>query len=136
MPPSQIRDRSVPQQAAAVDDDRPMADALYVRCVVRRQQQRGAISLGLRAKELANRRLRRHVEPNRRLVEEQEAWRVQQARRNFRAHPLPERQLPHGRIHERPEIERLDERCQAAAVLVGTDFVDVGEQGTLTSIRR
>ena len=87
------------------------------------------LALGLGPQQLADRRLGRHVEADRRLVEKQQARRVQQARRDLAAHPLAERQLPHRRVEERAELEqRTSAPRSAAGAARAIDLVDAAEQ--------
>jgi hypothetical protein len=53
---------------------------------------------------------------------------VQQRRRQLAAHPLAERELPHRRVEERPQLEQLRERGEVAPVPLRRDAVDVAEQ--------
>ena len=61
------------------------------------------------------------VEPDRRLVEEEQLRLVQHRRGQLAADALPERQLAHRRAQERVEVEHLAEARQALAVPVGRD---------------
>ena len=118
----------IPQQPSPVDHDDPIADALDVAGVVGRQEQGQALALGFRAQKLPDRGLCRHVEADRRLVEKQQARRVQQRRRELAAHPLAERELTHRRVEQRAELEQRHQFLQAAAVSTCVDFVDAPQQ--------
>ena len=54
------------------------------------------MALAVGGEEAADRLLGRDVEPERRLVEEQDRRTVQQGRGQLALHPLAERQLAHG----------------------------------------
>src|SRR5262245_66372338 len=69
---AQVGERTVPQQTATMDDDHAIAYPLDIAGIVRRQQQRDALAIRLGAKQLANRRLCRHVEADRRLSAKQQ----------------------------------------------------------------
>src|SRR5262245_26894785 len=125
---AEVRDRTVPQQPAAMDHDDTLADPLDVAGVVRGEEQRHAVARRLVVQQLADDRLRRHIEANRRLVEKQHPRRVEQAGRDLAAHPLAERQLADGRVEKRSEPERRRERVDAPPVFGARDFVDAAEE--------
>ncbi len=54
------------------------------------------------------------VQPDRRLVEEEELRVVQQRRRQVAAHALAERELAHRRVQERLELEQPPEPARFA----------------------
>ena len=65
--------------------------------------------------------LRDDVETDRRLVEEEQLRVVQHRRGQLAADALAERELPHGRVQERVEVEHLAEAREVLAVAVGRE---------------
>ena len=106
VPGVQVVERAVVHDPAVVDDDQPPAQPLDVGQVVRGQHQRGVAGRAQLGEERAHRLLAHHVEPDRRLVEEQHLRPVQQRGGQLAAHPLAERELPHRDVEERVEVEQ------------------------------
>ncbi|HEX8582057.1 MAG TPA: hypothetical protein VF640_07005 [Acidimicrobiales bacterium] len=78
--------------------------------------------------EVAHPRLADDVEPDGRLVEEQQLGVVEQGGDEVAPHALPEGQLPHRRVEERRHVEQVDERVEVLAVAVLGHPVDPAEQ--------
>ena len=108
----------------AVDDDDARAERGDVVHVVAREEDRRAEALVVRADEAAHRRLHRHVEPDRRLVEEEHLRAVEERGGELALHPLAERELAGGLAEERRDREELDELVQRSPVLFARDVVD------------
>src|SRR6185369_15271710 len=117
-------DLVVEDDAPVVDDDDPARDALDVAGIVAREKDRHARLRVPLTDEVAELLSRNHVEPDRRLVEEEHLRRVQEACGNLRAHALPERELSNGRLPERAEAEALRERVSRPKVRVLVEIVD------------
>ena len=81
-----------------------------------------------RHEELADGLLADEVEADGGLVEQQDGRIVEQRRRELAAHPLPERELAHRHVEQRPEVEPLREAAQVGRVALGRHPVDVAEQ--------
>ena len=95
---AQRGDGAVEEQAAAVDHEDAVADLLHVARVVGREEHGAAVLRAALAHEVADHRLRRHVEADRGLVEEQQVGRVEEARDDLAAHALAERQRLDGPV--------------------------------------
>ena len=108
--------------------EQPRAEPLDVSEVVCGQQHRDAPLAVDFAQELAHRRFRDDVEPDRGLVEEDDLRIVEQRGGELAAHPLAERELAHGRLEERPEREHVGEAVEVLAVPGGRHAVDVAKQ--------
>jgi len=116
---------AVVDEVALVDDDDARAQRGDVLHVVRRQQHRGLVALVVRADELADGDLHRHVEPDGRLVEEQRGRAMQQRGGQLALHALAERELP-GRLGRQVgEIEQLVE-LRHRLVELGARHVEQG----------
>ena len=87
----------------------PLAEPLDVGEVVGGEQHGGALLAVHLDEELAHRLLADHVEPDGRLVEEQDRRVVEQRGGELAAHALAERQLAHGRVEQRAEVEPVGE---------------------------
>src|SRR5215211_1172519 len=124
----ELLDTAVVDHAPVVDDKHPLAEALDVGEVVRREENRHAALAVHLSQKVADPCLRDHVEADRRLVEEQDLRVVQHRRRELATHALAERKLPDGRGQERRHLQPLDEGVEVAAVAVGRHAVDVAEQ--------
>ena len=124
----QRRDGLVDQQPPPVDHQHAVAHALHVARVVRGEQQRAAVLHRPLAHEVADDGLRRDVEPDRRLVEEQEVRGVEQARHELAAHALAERERAHGLRHDRADPERLDQAVAPLPVHDRVLVVDVAQE--------
>ena len=68
--------------------------------------------------------LHRHVEPDRRLVEEQHLRQVQQRADHFHLHPLAQRQIPHGLTHEILDVEQVDQLVARLEEILAAQAVD------------
>ena len=65
-----------------------------------------------------------HVQPDGRLVQEDDGRAVEQGRGDLALHPLAEREVAHGLSQERPELEQGDQLVQGAPVVGRRDAVD------------
>src|SRR6185312_2879139 len=72
---------------------------------------------------LAYASLRHDIEPDRWLVEEQNVRIMQQCCCEIRSHPLSERQLTDGRVHEFPKLKQIGELANAGIFTINTDAV-------------
>ena len=118
---------AVVEELPAVDDDDPLAEGDDVGHVVAREEDRrpgAAVVLGDEPPDL---RLHRHVEPDGRLVEERDLWRVKQPGRELHLHPLAERELTDRLVNERPEVEQVGELIEGPLELIIGDLVDLLE---------
>ena len=59
--------------------------------------------------------LHRDIEPDRGLVEEEDARTVEERSRHLALHPFPQRQVAHGLVQERRQIEQLDQLVERLA---------------------
>ena len=121
---AQLGEVAVEQQATVVDDDHPLAQGLDVGHVVAGQQDRGAGAPVVVGEEAADPLLHRHVEAERRLVEEQHGRAVQQRVGDLRLHPLAEAEVAHRLAGQRPEVEQVEELVALGAELVVGQPVD------------
>ena len=94
---------------AVVDDDDALAQRLDVSHVVAREQHGRAVASVVLGDERADALLHRHVEADRRLVEEQHLRQVEERADDLDLHPLAEREVPHGLVHEIGDVEQLDQ---------------------------
>ena len=117
-------ERAVVREPPAVDDDDTRAERRHVLHVMAREDDRGPEALVVRANEPPHRRLHRHVEPDRRLVEEEHAGAVKERRRELALHPLAEGELAGRLLQEGRDGEELDELVERPAVLVARNVVD------------
>ena len=108
---------AVEQDPAVVDDDHPPAQRLDVGHVVAGEQHGRAVALVVLGDERADALLHRHVEADRRLVEEQHLRPVQQRAGDLHLHPLAERQVADRLVDQVADVEQLDE---VVARLCGT----------------
>ena len=92
-----------------VDDDDPPAEGLDVGHVVARQQDRRTEPRVVLGDERPDPLLHRDVEPDRRLVEEQDLRPMEQRAGDLDLHPLAERQVANRLADEVAEVEQLDE---------------------------
>ena len=86
-----------------------LAERLDVGHVVAREQDGRPVACVVLGDERADPLLHRHVEPDRRLVEEEHLRPVQQRADDLDLHPLAERELPHRLAHEIADVEQLDQ---------------------------
>ena len=124
----QLRDAAVPDQRSVVDHEQSVAQPLDVAEVVRGEHHRDAVLAVDLDEEVAHTLLRDDVEPDRRLVEEQQLGAVEHRRRQLAADALAERQLANRGVEERIELEHLPESREVGAVTLGGDAVDVPQQ--------
>src|SRR3989449_11033608 len=117
-------ERSVVQQAAPVDHQHPRRERGHVLHVVRREQHRRAVPLAVLDEEPADRVLGGHVEPQGRLVEEQERRAMQQRRYQLALHALAERELTHRLLEHVAQLEQGDQLGQPLPVISRRDVVD------------
>ena len=108
-------DLVVVDHLAVVDDDGPLGDVLDVGHVVAREEDRGALLLVEAHEQLAEPLLGHEVEPDGRLVEEQDLRVVEQARGELAAHPLAEREVAHRLVEQVGGAEQLAELGDRAA---------------------
>ena len=80
---------------ALVDEDDPRAQPCDIPHVMSGEQQRGAMLDPLLDEELAEPLLAEDVQPDGRLVEDDQLGSVEQGRSDLAAHPLAERELAH-----------------------------------------
>ncbi len=100
---------AVEEDPAVVDDDDALAERLDVGHVVAREHHRRLVALPVRGDELADPLLHGHVEPDRRLVEEEHLRPMQQRADDLDLHALAQRELPHRLAHEVADLEQLDQ---------------------------
>ena len=103
------RERAVEQDPAVVDHDHPLAERLDVGHVVARQEHGRAVAAVVLGHERADALLHRHVEPDRRLVEEQHLRPVEERADDLDLHPLPEREVAHRLADQVADVEQLDQ---------------------------
>ncbi len=120
-------DLVVVDDLAVVDDDGPLGDVLDVGDVVRGEEDGGALLLVEAHEQLAEALLGHQVEPDGRLVEEQDLGVVQQARGELAAHPLAERQVAHRLVEQVGGVEQLAELGDAPLLGRAVEPVDRGE---------
>ena len=125
-PARRLVERAVGEQAALADDDDALGQRLDVVHVVGREQHGHALLAVEPPHELAHGELRRRIEADRRLVEEQDRGIVQQGRGELRAHALAERELAHRLVEQRLEPQHGHELVASAAIALGLDAIDVG----------
>ena len=121
-------DGLVEKEAAAVDHDDAVTHALHVARVVRGEEDGAALLLGTLADDVADRGLGRHVEADRRLVEEHDLGGVQEAGHDLAAHPLAQGELADGLVELVADPEHLHECVAAAAELGRLLVVNPGEE--------
>ena len=103
-------------------------------CVVSRiVVPRSALS---RVRNAADGRLADHVEADRRLVEHEQLGVVHQRRRQVAAHPLPEAELAHRSVEERPEVQQLGQLGEPGPVRRTLDAVKMADQGQAVAQRQ
>ena len=101
-----------------------LAERLDVRHVVARQQHGRVVAAVVLGDERADPLLHRHVEPDRRLVEEEHLRPVQQRADHLDLHPLAEREVPHRLADEVADVEQLDQLVAQRRELGTRDPVD------------
>ncbi len=101
-----------------------LAERLDVGHVVARQQHRRAVTPVVLGDERADALLHRHVETDRRLVEEEHLRQVKQRTDDLDLHPLAEREVPHGLVHEIGDVEQLDQLVPRLRELLARQAVD------------
>ena len=127
-PERRLVERAVGEQAALADDDDPFRQRLDVVHVVGREQH-GHVLLAVETlHEIANGKLRRRIEADRRFVEEQDLGIMEQGCRELGAHALAERELADGLGQQRFEAQQGHELVAPATIALGRDPVDVGQQ--------
>ncbi|MNJ57706.1 hypothetical protein D3C77_533070 [compost metagenome] len=105
-------------QAAVVNDppviqhDDAGAEGLDILQIMRRQQNRRAMLAVHIFQEVANFRLHHDIEPDRRLVEEQDRRIMQQRGDQLAAHALTQAELAHRTVQQILQIQALDELVQ------------------------
>ena len=120
-------ERPVEGEHAPVDDQHPVAEPFDVAHVVGGEQQRDAAVAPLGHEKLTQPLLREHVEPDGRLVEDQQVRGVQQGGRDLGPHPLTERERAHRGAQLRAHLELLDERAGSRAAGRWVESVDGGQ---------
>src|SRR3569623_208397 len=128
VPLLQVGDAAVPNQGPAVDHEQAVAQAFDVPEVVSRQHHRHAVLPVDLDEEGADALLRDDVEPDRRLVEEEQLGPVEHRGRQLPPDALPERQLTDRCVEERIELQHLAEPGQARAMTIGRHAIDVAEE--------
>ena len=111
-----------------VDDHDASAELLDIGEIVRRQQHRHRSLVDKAPQTFAHRMFGDDVEPDRRLVQEQDARIVQQRGDQFALHPLAQAQLAHRHVELLTEIEQLDELAEVVSMPIVVGAVDVVEQ--------
>ena len=117
-------DLVVVDHLAVVDHHRSLRDVLDVGHVVAGEEDRGALLLVEPHEQLAEPLLGHEVEPDGRLVEEQDLRVVQQARGQLAAHALAQREVAHGLVHEVGGAEQLAQLVDAPALGRAVEPVD------------
>jgi hypothetical protein len=74
--------------------------------------------------ELADAHLHRHIQADRRLVQEEHLWAVQQRSGELALHTFAERQLAHLLLHQRPQLQEVVQLLQRGLVFGLGDFID------------
>src|SRR3982074_587328 len=111
-----------------VDHDHPPAQVLHVASVMRRQKNSGALAFVQFTNVLADVLLGDDVQPNRRLVQEQNGGSVEQRANDLAAHAFPKTQLAHRHVQEVLDLETIDQFRQAGAIGSLVQLVDVSQQ--------
>ena len=110
------------------DDDDPLRQRLDVVHVVGGEQD-GDAALAVQALDhLAHGELRRRVQADGGLIEEEDRRLVQQGRGDLGAHALAERELAHRLVEEPLQAQEGDEFVAVAAVALRRQAVDVAQQ--------
>ena len=68
------------------------------------------------------------VQPDGRLVQEQQLRPVNQRRRQITAHPLPQRELPHRCAEQGADVHRLSEPCAGLLVIHPFQVIQIAQQ--------
>ncbi len=110
-----------------VDDDRPIGDVLDIGNVVTGEQDRRRPLVVESNQQFPEDALAGEVESDRRLVEEQHLRLVQQARSEFAAHPLPEREGADRLVEQVGGLEQFTEVADPVHRLGIVDAEDRGE---------
>src|SRR5207244_2091899 len=121
----EIGERSVVEEAAAVDDDHALAERDNVIHVVAREQDGRASPTVVLRNETADAHLHRDVEPDRRLVQKCDARRVDEARSELDLHALAEGEVAHGLVNELLQLEELGKLVHGRSELSLRDPVDL-----------
>lgn len=109
------------------DDDHPLGQGLDVVHVVGGEQH-GHAALAVQAlDEVAHRQLRRRVQADGGLVEEEHVGLVQQGRGDLRAHPLAQGELADRLVEQGLQAKHLDQFVAGAGVAGRVDPVDVAQ---------
>ena len=107
-----------------MDNDHALAQSDDVCHVVARQQHRRTVAAVVLRDERANSLLHRDVETDRRLVEEQDAWPMEQRADDLDLHPLAERQVTHRLAHEILDVEQCDQLVSHCKEVFAPQAVD------------
>ena len=107
-----------------MDDDHAPAERHDVRHVVARQQHRRLVAAVVLGDERADPLLHRHVEADRRLVEEEHLRPVQERADDLDLHPLAEREVAHRLADEVADVEQLDQLVAQGREVRARDPVD------------
>ena len=112
---------AVEEQGAVVDHDHPAAERLDIGHVVAGEQDRRAGAAVVLGDERADPALHRHVQPDRRLVQEEHPRLVEQRAGDLALHPLAEREVAHRLLDDLADLEQVDQ-----LVPPGPEIVRVG----------
>ena len=107
-----------------VDDDDPLGQRFDVGHVVAGQEHGRVVAGGILGDEPANAALRRDVQPQRRLVQEEHPRPVQQRPGQLALHPLAEGEIAHRLGQKRPQVEQLAQLVSRLAELGLGDAID------------
>ena len=118
----------VEDDAAVVDHNNPLAQALDVPRIVAGQEDGRVVVLVQGADGLADLLFGNHIQPNRRLIQKDNARPMQERGGNFTLHPLPQTELAHGNVEQLPNLERLDQEVHLRLKRLIFQLVDMGEQ--------
>ncbi|MEY4581145.1 MAG: hypothetical protein RL701_5848, partial [Pseudomonadota bacterium] len=105
---------SVEWASSKIDHDHARAQRGHVCHVVAGQNHGRALLFVVATDELAHRCLHGDVEPDGRLIEKQHARSMQERRSELTLHALAERELAHGLLQQRLELQHVHELIQAA----------------------
>jgi hypothetical protein len=107
-----------------VDDDDALAQRFHVGHVVAGQEHRRAVAPVVLGDERTDPLLHRHVEADRRLVEEEHLRLVQQGGDDPDLHPLAEREIAHRLADEIPDLEQVDQLVAHREIVGAVEPVD------------
>jgi hypothetical protein len=117
-------ERAVEEDFAMIDDDHAWAERLDVAHVVAGEDGGDLLIAIVVAEEIADALLRRDVEADGGLVEEENFGRVEERGDELEFHPLAEAQLADHDVHFVDDIEQLGERSDDFPVVLGIEAVD------------